>query len=151
MNTITNTGRVPTAKTPFWFWAAGAFGLVWNVYGVYQFTGSFSQTPESLMAAGMTAEAAEVYFGLPVWMTLVFAIGVFGGLAGSVLLLLRRAIALPVFAVSLAGYVALFAGDVGYGVFKNNTTQLTILVFVVAVAAALFAVARVSRSRGILA
>lgn len=151
MTNITTTGEEPKPNAPVWFWAAGALGLVWNVYGVYQFVGSFSQTEQSLMAAGMTAEQASVYLGLPVWMSLVFAVGVFGGLAGCVLLLLRREVAVPIFGASLAGYVALFAGDVGYGVFENNPTQLTILTFVVVVAAALFAVARVSHSRAILA
>lgn len=151
MNTITNVGERSMAKAPGWFWAAGALGLVWNVYGVYQFIGSLSQTEQSLMDAGMTSEQAAVYVALPAWMSIVFAVGVFGGLAGCVLLLLRRAVAMPVFAVSLAGYAALFAGDIGYGVFDGNPSQLVILVFVVAVAAGLLAVTRFARGRGFLA
>ena len=34
MNTLTNSGASPLAKVPIWFWAAAAFGLIWNVYGV---------------------------------------------------------------------------------------------------------------------
>lgn len=151
MNTITNLGSAPAVKAPIWFWAAAAFGLIWNVYGVYQFMGTFSQTMESLMAAGMTAEQAAIYLALPAWITVVFAIGVFGGLAGSVLLMLRRAVAMPVFTVSLMGYIALFSGDYAYGIFENIPTQLAILAFVVVVAAALLALSWFARKRGIIA
>ena len=150
MNTLTNSGASPVAKAPIWFWAAAAFGLIWNLYGVYQFLGTFSQTEESLMAAGMTAEQAAVYVALPAWISVVFAVGVFAGLAGIVLLLTRRTVAVQVFAVSLVGYIALFSGDVAYGVFENNTAQLTILVFVVFVAVALLALAWFARKRAII-
>ena len=150
MNTLTNSGPSLVSKAPIWFWAAAAFGLAWNVYGVYQFVGSFSQTEESLMAAGMNAEATAVYFALPAWISFVFAVGVFAGLAGSVLLLLRKTVAVPVFAVSLVGYIALFSGDVAYRVFENNPMQLTILVFVVVVAVALLALAWFARKRAVI-
>ena len=65
----------------------------------------------------MTPPAAKLYYGLPVWMRLVFAIGSFGALIGSLMLGARRRAATPIFPVSPAGYVALFAGDYAYGVF----------------------------------
>lgn len=92
MTTLT-TGALPVSKAPIWFWAAAASGLIWNVYGVYQFAGTFSQTEESLMAAGMNSEQATVYFALPAWITVVFAVGVFAGLTGSMLLLMRKTVA----------------------------------------------------------
>lgn len=52
--------------------------------------------------------------------------------------------------MSLAGYIALFSGDVAYGVFENNPTQLTILVFVVVVASGLLASAWFARKRAII-
>ncbi len=125
-------------RGPSWLTVTAGLGVLWNVYGVYQFVGSFSQTRESLMATGMTAAQADVYLSLPIWISLVFAVGVFGGLIGSVALLMRKAVATPIFAASLAGYIALFAGDAWYGVFDNNTTQLAILSTVVVIAAVLF-------------
>jgi hypothetical protein len=91
-----------------------------------------------------------VYFSLPAWMTAVFAIGVFGGLLGSLALLARRAAALPVLAASLFGYVALFSGDVYFGVFDALPGQLAILAFVVLIALALLATAWAARSRALL-
>lgn len=119
-------------------WIVGGLALAWNAYGVVQFMGSLAATPESLIASGLTAEQAAVMTGYPVWMTVVFAIGVFGGLAGSVLLLIRKAMAVPVFHASLAGYVALYVGDIVHGVFAAmGAPQIIVLTLVVAIAAAL--------------
>jgi hypothetical protein len=83
-------------------------------------------------------------------MTAVFAIGVFGGLLGSLALATRRAAALPVFAVSLVGYIGLFAGDVYFGILDAMPSQLAILAFVVVVAMALLATAWAARYRALL-
>jgi hypothetical protein len=73
-----------------------------------------------------------------------FAVGAFGGLLGCVLLLLRRKLAVPVFALSLAGYIALFIGDITEGVFAAmGTPQVVVLSVVVVIAAALWWLARV--------
>ena len=135
---------------PPWFWGMAGFGVLWNLYGIYQFVGTLTPAGRSAMAAGMTAAQAQIYFSLPGWMTAVFAIGVFGGLLGSLALAARRAAALPICAVSLAGYIALFAGDVYFGVFEAIPAQLAILVFVVFVAVALFVTAWAARSRALL-
>ncbi len=50
-----------------------------------------------------------------------------------------RHVAVPIFVASLAGYIALYAGDYAYGVFDVIPGQLTILSVVVAIAAALCA------------
>ena len=148
MQTMTLTP--PVERLPAWLRATAALGILWNAYGVAQYASSWTQTPQSLMAAGMTAAQAEIYLGLPPWMGLVFAIGVFAGLLGSVALALRRGIAVPVFALSLVGYICLFAGDVWYGVFTHIPAQLAILAFVVVVAAGLLGAARAAAARGLL-
>ena len=136
--------------TPVWLTTVAILGLVWNAYGVYQFVGSLSQTSAKLMTAGMTAEQAELYLSLPIWITLVFAVGVFAGAAGSIALLLKKAVALPIFAVSLIGYLLLFAGDVYYGVFNSIPEQLAILGLVVAIAAVLLGVTRFAQVRSLI-
>lgn len=60
-----------------------------------------TQTHESLMMKGMSAPAADLYYGLPLWMKVAFALGSIGGLVGSVLLGLRRSAAVTVSAASL--------------------------------------------------
>lgn len=102
------------------------------------------------MMKGMTPPAAELYYGLPVWMKLVFAIGSFGGLIGSLMLGARRRAATPIFAGSLAGYVALFADDYAYGVFDAIPGQMAVLLLVVAVAVALLVASLMARQNGLL-
>jgi hypothetical protein len=138
------------SRTPAWLRAAAALGILWNLYGAYQFVGTFTETGQAAMTAGMTASQAAVYLSLPAWISVVFAVGVFGGLAGSLLLALRRRAARPVFAVSLVGYVALLAGDAYHGVFAAIPSQLAILAFVVLVAATLSWAAHVAASRQLL-
>ncbi len=141
----TMTARAPSL--PRWVAGAAAIGVLWNAYGVYQFAGSLSATASDLISAGMTEAQAATYLGLPVWMTLVFAIGVAGGLIGSVLILMRSRMAVPVLTASLAGYLALFAGDGAYGVFAGIPQQLAILGVVVVIAAVLLWIARHARAR----
>lgn len=138
------------SKGPIWLWLAGGLGVLWNAYGLYQFIASFWQTKSSLMAVGMTASQADLYLSLPGWISVAFAVGVLGGLAGSVALLIKSRRAVAIFGVALAGYIMLFSGDVYYGVFANIPTQLVILTIVVAIAAALFWVSIYAKRQNLL-
>jgi hypothetical protein len=130
-------------RGPLWLSIAALAGVAWNLFGAIQFAGSVTVTAESLMAAGLTPEQAAVMTGYPAWMTFAFAIGVAGGLVGSGLLFLRRTLAQPVLAASLAAYVALWTGDAVHGVFAAmGAPQVVILTTVVAIATALLALSR---------
>lgn len=140
-----------TMALPKWFWICAGLGFAWNMFGVAQFLGTTLASQEGLMMSGMTEAQARLYFGLPVWMTIAFAIGVFGGLLGSALLLLRRKQSVPIFAVSLAGYVVLYVGDITEGVFAiMGSSQVIILTCVVLIAAGLFWLARRFEKQSVL-
>lgn len=94
-----------------------AVGAAWNAFGIVQFALQYGATPASMMAQGMTAAQADIYAGLPGWMTVTFAVAVFIGTAGCTLLALGWAAALPLLALSLAAFVLLCAGDIAFGVF----------------------------------
>ena len=127
-----------TGRKQKWFWLAAGGGLAWNVFGAVQFLSTTGKTVEGLVRGGMTPAQAALYYGLPGWMNIAFAVGVFGGVLGCVLLLLRRRAAVPVFAVSLAAYVVLYIGDITLGVFEAfGTPQVVILSGVVLIAGAL--------------
>lgn len=113
-------------------------GLAWSLFGFVQFAGSLGATQSSLMAGGLTAEQAAVMLGYPSWMTVAFGLGVIGGVAGCALLLARRPLATPMLALSLAGYIALYVGDIVHGVFAAlGAPQVIVLSLVVAIAAGL--------------
>lgn len=92
-------------KAPWHLWVVGVIAVLWNAYGGYDYTLSMTQGATHMAASGMTPDQIAFYDAMPVWMTAVWAIGVWGGVAGSLLLLLRSKLALPVFAVSFAAFV----------------------------------------------
>lgn len=130
---------------------AAVAGLLWSLFGAWQFVRQTFTDHAGLVAGGMTPEQAQLYAALPVWMAVVFAIGTLGGSLGCVLVLMGRKAGLPVLAASLAAYVALYAGDVLYGVFAVfGTPQVIVLTLVVGVAAGLLWLARWLAARGAL-
>ena len=149
MSAFASSDRAAThGCAPIWFNAAAFGGVAWNLFGLVQFAGSLAATPESLMASGLTAQQASVMSGYPAWMTLAFGLGVLGGIAGSVLLVLRHGSARAVLAVSLAAYVLLWIGDLVHGVFAvMGLSQLIILTIVVVIAALLLALSYASAAR----
>ena len=142
--------RSSMMRLPLWLWIVAAFGVAWNVFGLVQLTDFVWQTKASLMMKGMSPAAADIYYGLPLWMKLAFALGSFGGLFGSVALVARKGVAVPIFVASLAGYIALYAGDYAYGVFDVIPGQMVILSVVVAIAAILLVAGVVARRQGLL-
>jgi hypothetical protein len=135
--------RTLLPRLPLWVRTLAGLGVAWNVYGVIQFQSTVFATAEDLMAQGMTAAQATVYSGVPIWMDIAFALGVFGGLVGTILLLLGRREAVPVLAASLAGYLVLYVGDITEGVFAAmGLSQVVVLTVVVLIAAGLLVLAR---------
>jgi hypothetical protein len=90
------------AKTPWHLWLVGVIAVLWNGYGGYDYVMSMTQGATYMAAVGMTPDQVAYYEAMPVWMTAVWATGVWGGVLGSILLLLRNKLAFPVFAVSFA-------------------------------------------------
>ncbi len=139
-------------RPPLWFWIVAGLGLAWNVFGIMQYMTSVSSDAAALEAIGLTPEQAVLMSSLPWWMTSAFAIGVFGGVAGSVGLLLRAGWAQAVLIASLAAYVVLYVGDIVKGVFAiMGAPQVIVLTLVVAIAAALLWLDHWARKKGLIA
>jgi len=147
------TTASPTATPyPLAVRIAALAGLLWSLFGAWQFVRQTFTDEAGLIAGGMTPEQAQLYDGLPLWMAAVFAIGTLGGSLGCVLLLARRKASMAVLAVSLAAYLALWAGDALLGVFAVfGTPQVVVLSIVVLVAAGLLWLAQRLAARGALA
>jgi hypothetical protein len=77
--------------------------LLWNLFGCYDYVMS-KLAPENYFASmGMNAESVAYMAKLPAWLTAFWALGVWGSLVGSLLLLARSRLAVPAFALSLLG------------------------------------------------
>ncbi len=83
------------------FWAIGAVTLIWNVLGVINF---FMQMNADTLASFPESHRAIVE-SRPAWATGAFAIAVFGGALGCLLLLLRKPAAYYLFIASLLGVI----------------------------------------------
>jgi hypothetical protein len=92
-------------KTPWHLWLIGVIALLFNAIGVFDFVMNMVQGPKYLTSAGMTPDQVAHYQQMPGWMTAVWAVGVFGAFGASILLLMRRKLALPVFILSLAAFL----------------------------------------------
>jgi hypothetical protein len=92
-----------TIKLPVWFWIVAIVAIFWNLMGVVSYISTVMISPEAIAAMPQAEQA--LYNNTPIWATSAFAIAVFAGIAGSVLLLLRKSIAFPVFGLSLAGII----------------------------------------------
>ena len=92
-------------KTPWHIWLVGLIAVLFNSVGVFDFMMSMLQGAKYLASAGMTPAQIAHYQQMPSWMMVVLAVGVFGAFLASILLLLRRKQALPVFIVSLAAFL----------------------------------------------
>lgn len=92
-----------TSATPNWFKPALWAALIWNLLGVFAFIMQMMMTPEMISKLPLDQQAA--YSNVPLWSTIAFAVAVFGGTLGCILLLAKNAFATPTFALSL---VAIF-------------------------------------------
>ena len=98
------------------FWVVGVVSLVWYLIGLFFFYSSVAATPEQL-AGTMTPEQVDVVTATPAWVTAANAIAVFAGVIASILLLMRKKLAVPLFLISL---VAAIVQDI-YVVFMSDS------------------------------
>ena len=94
------------------FWAIIIFMLIWNVMGCINF---FVQMNPEMVASYRENEQA-IITGRPVWGTVAFAIAVFGGALGCLLLLVKKSIAFYFFIASLLGVVVTMVHTLSIGI-----------------------------------
>jgi hypothetical protein len=83
------------------FWVIGVVALVWNALGSMNYI--MQMNPD--MLADYPEAARTLVEGRPAWATGAFAIAVFGGVLGCLLLLLRKSAAYYLFNASLIGVI----------------------------------------------
>lgn len=103
------------------FWMVGVMALVWNILGVINFVGQLNPN----VVTSMPESHQAIINGRPIWATFAFAIAVFGGTLGSILLLLKKTIAQYCFLASLIGVMVqmipnmrLAKSDISFGLLE---------------------------------
>ena len=92
-------------KTPWHLWLVGVIAVLFNSIGVFDFVMSRAKGATYMASAGMTPDQIAHYQQMPGWMTVDWAVGVFGAFVASILVLLRKKLALPIFILSLAAFL----------------------------------------------
>lgn len=93
-------------KPARWFWGAAVLLVLWEAMGCFA---CYAQITEGAAAMGPVDDwSLKYYAALPVWYNGVYAVATFGGLLGGLALLLRKAVALRLFQVSLVAVVVMF-------------------------------------------
>lgn len=139
------------ASAPAHLWIVGILGTLWNCFGVFDFV--MTETANQGYLAKYGTEATAYYMSFPAWFVAFWALGVWGGLAGSLLLLVRSKHAVTLFALSLVG---LFVTTVYQFALSSppadmTTTGMLLMMLVIwAVAIGLFVYARDLEKKGVL-
>ena len=144
------------AATPWHLWLVGIVGTLWNGFGATDYTMTQTGNRAWLTSQGLTEAQTDAMFAYmdtyPAWADALWAFGVWGGLAGSLLLLLRRRWAVPAFLVSLLGAVVSFVSTSSRELPPElaELNQGAIMYIVVAIAVFLLWYAARMRKAGVL-
>jgi hypothetical protein len=149
---MTTTADTPSRATPWHLWVVGGVALLWNGFGGYDYWMSQTVGDAYFHSMGMSDAQIAGFKSMPIWMVCVWAVGVWGAVLASLLLLARRRWAYPTFVVSLAAFLL----SVVYWFMLSGQaamrTQMTMVMdAVIGVSLALFALySRAMAKRGVL-
>lgn len=101
-------------RTPTHLWIVGILALIWSALGCFDYL--MTVTANETYLAKMPADQIAYMDSLPKWLTAMWAIGVWGGLVGAALLLMRSRYAVTAFGLSLIGAVV----GLGYQLFMTQ-------------------------------
>ena len=136
MSTTTNN------KPPIWYWIVSVVALVWNGMGANIYLQQAYNT-ESYRAM-YSEEELEIAANLPAFVTAAFAIAVFAGVIGALLLLFRNKLASPFFVLSLIGILV----QMGYTIINGYTSNIAITITTIVLGIVLVWFARMSVAKG---
>ena len=96
-------------KPPLSFWVVSILGLIWNAFGGFDYWMTRTRNVDYLAQAGDPQVVLAWIDSFPLWAQICWGLGVWGSIAGSVLLLLRSRHAVSAFLVSLVGALGSFS------------------------------------------
>lgn len=146
-----------TQKAPAHLWIVGILALLWNGFGCFDYFMTRTRGVayiESMMPGSDATAIMDHITGFPIFASIGWGLGVWGGLVGAILLLMRNRHAATALGLSLLGALA------GLGWQLLNPIPLAeayegvngmMPYIIIAVAALLFVYARAQKAKGVLA
>ena len=95
-----------TNKPTIGFWMIAVIAFIWNLMGAYMYI--IQKYKTEAFESQYTSMQLDMIYSMPAWATAAFAIAVFGGVLGSVTLLMRRKIATSIYFLSLIGIICTY-------------------------------------------
>ena len=143
--------QIASARTPVHVWIVGVLATLWNGYACYEYL--MTNMKNEAFLAKIPADQLAYMDSLPSWLTAFWAIGVWGGLAGALLLLIRSRYSVWLFALSLIGAIV----GLGYQMFMTqrpaSMTEGAMGIIpwaIILICLALFLYARAMAAKGVL-
>lgn len=103
-------------RSPRHLWVVGILGTLWNCVGAFDYL--MTQTRNEAYMGQFTPEQLEYFYGFPAWVVALWAIAVWGGVAGTLLLLARKRLAVLVL---LASFVSMVITSIHNFLLSNGT------------------------------
>ena len=146
-----------SARTPAHLWIVGILSLLWNAFGAYDYTMTKTKGAEYIASTmpGVDANSALAWINdMPMYAQVGWAVGVWLGLLGSVLLLIRSRWAVWSFGLSLVGAVLSLGYQIALAPPMPGATESPMMkampIVILAIALALFIYARAVEKKGVL-
>ena len=145
-----------TTRTPIHLWIVGGIATLWNGFGCFDYFMTRTKGAayiESMMPT-IDGDAMMAYINsFPIWAAFGWGLGVWAGLVGSILLLVRHRLAVAVLGLSLIGAVIgigyQLANPVGIVEVSQGVNGMMSYIIIV-IALALFIYARAMQRNGVL-
>lgn len=139
---------VDVSRCPFWFRAVAVIALLWNLLGVAAFLMDATLSAEAV--ASLPPAQQQLYAARPGWAVAAYAVAVFAGALGCLMLVLRRKAAVLLLVLSLVAVLAqtayLFLLSDTFAVMGRAAMVMPLVVLVISLA--LVALARSAAARG---
>jgi hypothetical protein len=146
-----------TERAPMHLWVVGGLGTLWNAFGCYDYIMTRMRDTDYLakMMPKVDPQATLAWVdGFPIWAQFGWGLGVWMGLLGCVMLLMRHRWSVPVLGLSLLGAIL----GLGYQAFaapplpgtEGDTMMMVMPFVIIAVALGLFLYARAMARKGLL-
>ena len=141
-------------RTPMHLWVVGGLAVLWNAFGSIDYLMTRLRNLDWLSQGGGDPQAMLAWVdSFPIWAQFGWGLGVWMGLFGSILLLMRHRWAVPVLGLSLLGAVL----GLGYQIFMSpppapmNEGPMALLPWIIILVAALLVLyARAMNNKGVL-
>jgi hypothetical protein len=148
--------QVVSPRTPAHLWIVGILSLLWNCFGAFDYTMTKMRNTDYLASAmpGVDPGTALAWIdSMPVYAQIGWGLGVWLGLLGSVLLLLRNRLAVWSYGLSLIGAILSLGYQIALAppLAGADGPMFTVMPYVIIlIALALFLYARGQEKKGVL-